>query len=33
LDSPPGVGGSAIDAGEDYKGAWDAADRAEQAAE
>jgi uncharacterized protein YukE len=33
LDSPPGVGGSLLDAGEDYKGAWDAADQAEQAAE
>jgi WXG100 family type VII secretion target len=33
LDSPPGKGGAAIHAGADYKGAWDAADRAEQAAE
>jgi WXG100 family type VII secretion target len=33
LDSPPGVGGSVLNAGEDYKGAWDAADRAEEAAE
>ncbi|HEX6473370.1 MAG TPA: WXG100 family type VII secretion target [Streptosporangiaceae bacterium] len=33
LDSPPGMVGSGIKAGEDYKGAWDAADKAEQAAE
>jgi WXG100 family type VII secretion target len=32
-DSPPGIGGSLLHAGADYKGAWDAADRAEQAAE
>lgn len=31
--SPPGTGGSVLHAGEDYKDAWDAADRAEQAAE
>lgn len=33
VDSPPGTGGSVINAGKDYKGAWDAADEAEQAAE